>query len=320
MSLVEILVRLIINVLHAKARACCFMVKIILIFSCSSLTFAANDEQAVDDGESIGTPPVIGNFALDNSQQPSPLISFGQTIIDRNQVQLYLQTISPYHTGGAFANANVTLAYGISDSTALTFNYPLRSSPALKSLYSIQLLDISLQLEHAFYTSGNSKLQDQATIVGAITLPTHESRSIDAIVGYGVPSYFLGTTFNRTYVDWLVFTSPGVLITTTSNHIRIGSQILYQAGVGHNILYVSDESILFGLVEFDGQYAEKNVFYGYANHDSGGNVIFLTPSVSFSTPHTITQVGVGFPVVQNLNGNQIATDYFVAATFTWTIA
>ncbi len=126
-------------------------------------------------------------------------------------------------------------------------------------------------------------------------------------------------TYNRTYVDWLGFVSPGVLLTTSSNNVRLGSQFLYQAGIGRNIFAVSGQSILFGLLEFDGQYTEKEQLLGRDNPNSGGNVISLIPSISFSTKNTMTQVGVGFPIIQALYGNQKKMNYFIEANFAWTI-
>ena len=296
-----------------------FFIRILFIFSFSTPSFAANDELAANEGTSKGAPPSIGNFALRTSQQPGPLISLGQNIIDANQVLLTLATVSPFPNGGAFDIVNATLNYGFTDYTSLYFNYPLRADTAFNSHRSLRFLDVSLQIEHAFYAAGNNKFQDQATIVGGLTLPTHENSSIDKIDGFGAPSYFLGTTFNRTYVDWYLFASPGAVITTRSDNIKIGSQILYQAGVGHNIFSVKNKAMLFALLEFDGQYTQKNNLGGFIDYDSGGNVISLTPSISFNTNHTMTQIGIGFPVVQNLNGDQDKINYFIAANFTWTI-
>ena len=305
--------------LFIKERIKLCIVKILFLFSFSTLSFAASDEIAVNEGTSSSTPPAIGNFALRDSQQPGPLISFGQNIVDTNQVLLAIATVSPYPNGGAFDIVNATLTYGFTDNTSLFFNYPLRADTSFNNQRSLKFLDPSLQLEYAFYNKGNNKFQDQATIVGGLTLPTHENSSIDQIEGFGKPSYFFGTTFNRTYVDWYLFASPGAVITTPFNNIKMGSQFLYQAGAGHNIISVKDKVMLFALLEFNGQYTKKNNLNGFIDPDSGGNVISLTPSISFNTNHTSTQIGVGFPVLQNLNGDQSHTNYFVAANFTWTI-
>ena len=287
----------------------------------SGFAFSTSDEIAELSGSSSSNPPNIGNFSLPSPQQPGPLLSFGQTLIGRNHQQLEYTTFSPFHVVGPFRNMNASIISGLTDSTSLYFTYPITSDSSTRSLHATAIGDVTLQLEHAFYTEGNRQYQEQATVVGAMTLPLQEvSPSRNKAIGYGSPTYFLGTTFNRTYVDWLVFVSPGAWFTTTSNNVRLGSQGLYQAGLGHTIVSVTDKSILFGLLELDGQYTYKDEVFKHGLPNTGGNVIALTPSISLATENLIAHVGVGFPVVQNLNGTQKLTDYFIAASFTLTIA
>lgn len=293
----------------------------ICIFSLlySSGGFATSDDIAALTGQSVATPPNKGNFALPSPQQPGPLLSFGQTLIGRNQVQLNYSTFSPYHVVGAFRNMNAALTFGLTDDTSVYFDVPVAAEYSARSVRSTALKDATLQLEHAVYTAGNQRYQEQSTVVGAITLPINDPALTKAIKGYGSPAYFIGGTYNRTYVDWLFFASPGYWQTTTSDHLKIGSQWLYQAGLGHSICSVTDQSLLFGLLEMDGQYTYRDQVFGRSRRNTGGNVVALTPSLSLAFRHLITQVGVGFPVIQNLNGNQTKTDYFIAANFIWTI-
>lgn len=289
----------------------------ILSILCSSVVFARNDDNAVQTGQSGGqSPPNIGNFALPGPQQPGPLMSFGQTLIGRNQWQLQYSTFSPYYVAAPFKNMNASMIFGMTDDTAVYFNYPVASdsSPPARTLK-----DTVLQLEHAVYAYGNQRYQEQTTVVGAVVLPLDQGDITNNISGYGSPAYFLGGTYNRIYVDWLYFVSPGYSLPTTSNHLKIGPQWLYQAGLGRSICSVTDQSILFGLLEINGQYAYKNKYFGLFDINSGGNVVALTPSLSLSFRHLMAQVGVGFPVVQDLNGNQTKTNYFIATTFTWTM-
>lgn len=290
-----------------------------LILLLGQLSYAATDNQeSINDP--TNAPPNIGNFALSSPQQPGPLLSFGQTLIGRNHLQLYYTTFSPYDIVPPFKNMNTSLVYGFTDKTSLYFNYPLAADSSARSVRTTNLTDITLQLEHAVYVSGNHRYQDQATLVGAITIPTSEATTPKFPKGYGAPAFFLGTTYNRTYVDWMMFVSPGALITTSSNSIRIGSQYLYQAGLGHNIIAITEKSTLFALLEFDGQYTEKTEVLKHKYPDSGGNTIALTPSLAFATQQLIINVGVGFPVVQRLFGKQAKVTHFVAANIIYTIA
>ena len=282
------------------------------------------DDLAVLDGNDKWPPPKVGNFALPGSQQPGPFVSFGQTLIGRNYLQLTFSTYSPYRDiSGPFDTLNASLTYGVTDNTSLYFNFPVSADRQAGSRashnFSLGLRDISLQLEQAIYTAGNKRYQDQITIVGALLLPINDVTNVNIPEGYSPPSYFFGTTYNRTYVDWFGFVSPGFLFSTSHDGLRLGSQYMYQAGIGRNIFFVGEQSSLFGLLELDGNYTEKNRGFGADFADSGGNVITLTPSLTLSTQTLMVQVGIGFPVVQNLYGSQNKMDYFIASNIVWTI-
>lgn len=277
--------------------------------------FAANDENAVQTGQSIGTPPKIGNFALPTPQQPGPLLAFGQTLIGRNQLQLVYSTYSPYHVTGAFRNMNASLTYGFTDETSVFFNVPVASNLDIPPMFK----DATLQLEHSIWAAGNEKYQAQTSVVAAMTLPIQELKLTDEIEGYRSPVYFLGGTYTLTYIDWFFFTSPGYWQTTTSHHVKIGSQWLYQAGIGHNICSVTDQSMLSFLLEMDGQYDARTQVFRTPLDNTGGNIVTLAPGFILAFRHLMVQVGVGLPVSQHLNGDQTKTDYFIAANFTWTV-
>lgn len=324
------------------------LAKATLLLCFWNLSYAATDELSVVDQEDSDSPPSVGNFALPSPQQPGPLMSFGQTLIGQKYIQLSLNTFSPYSAsaGGAFNTVNASAVYGLSDNTAFYFSYPIQDDIQTRTHRKAGLLDASVQLEHAVYSAGNNHYQEQATVLGAVTIPlNHESallvkkrdeerraimrrggtteeitRAVSRTkLDYGSPTFFAGATYNRTYADWLGFVSPGFLITTPINQIQLGSQWYYQAGIGRNIYSISNESILFALVELDGQYTEKDYMYDRYNPNSGGNVIDITPSIWFSMRHFIAQVGVGFPIVQNLYGNQTKTNYYIATNISWTI-
>jgi len=111
----------------------------------------------------------------------------------------------------------------------------------------------------------------------------------------GSPSFFLGTTFNRTYVDWFVFSSPGAVLTTAKTGTKFGNSYLYQFGFGRNIADTNGW-ILAGMAEIDGDYTQRNRVRGIIDANSGGNVIYVTPSLWASTKKFIFQFGVGLPV------------------------
>jgi hypothetical protein len=65
------------------------------------------------------------------------------------------------------------------------------------------------------------------------------------------------------------------------------------------------------MIEFDGSYAEKDKIQGKTDPNSGGNVIFIVPSIWLSSKRWILQGGIGLPLLQNLNGHQDKIKYSI---------
>lgn len=258
------------------------------------------------------SPPNIGNFALPDAQQPGPFLSFGQSIIGQNQVQIYgvpsYLRIKPeqylsFYTSGV---------YGLSDKAAFLVTVPNAVKYDNDISKSNGLGDLYFQGEYAFYEKLNYRYDEQMSLVGGVTLPTG-SINQDPSTGLGSVSYFLGGSYNRMSVNWLWFTSAG--LTTISKHagIELGNQYFYQMGVGRNIKSETGKFIFSGLLEVNGIYTNKNKFEGSVVPDSGGNLIYIAPSLWFSTQKLFLQLGVALPASQALNGEQRKINYNLLA-------
>lgn len=201
-------------------------------------------------------PPSIGNFALPDSQQPGPFISFGQNIIDKNQIQIYSDPNYQRNTDQSFLEIPAVFLYGLTDESSILVTLPIAADYRSGAYHSSGMADISAQGEYAFYENSNSQYTEQMTLVSALTIPTG-SLSKNPPTGFGSMSYFLGGTYNHMSVDWLWFTSPGVMWITKHSNIKLGSQYLYQFGVGRNIKSEPNQYIFSALMEIDGTYFEK---------------------------------------------------------------
>lgn len=261
-------------------------------------------------------PLTLGNFALPISQQPAPLVGFGENIIDKGKVQLFLFADAFLGKDSRITDIIPGVLYGITNNFSFFFNAPLSPGNKNRDEHSSGLEDIFAQFEYAFYTGNNSNSVNQATVVANVAFPTGSS-SKDPPTGFGSSSFFIGTTFNHTQVDWFFFTSPGAVLTTTKDGTKFGDQLLYQFGFGRNI--PSPSGWIFAwMLEFDGQYSWKNKIKGRTDPDSGGNTIYMTPSLWFSSKRIILQFGAGYPMVQHLFGNQ--PKKFISIDFNFGVA
>lgn len=258
----------------------------------------------------------IGNLSLRASQQPGPLVSFGERVLDQGEIQLFL------FGDGFFGKKNYdtellgSFVYGITDTLSIYFDVPYAPANKYGNDKSSGIKDLIVQVEYAFYSGSEETWGEQATIVGAIQLPTG-SHSKDPPTGLGSPSFFMGLTFNRTEFEWVYFCSTGVHLTTRHRNFKAGNEFLYQGGIGRNIC-TPPGWIYAGIVEVIGLYTWQDRTNGQKDPDSGGNVIAIVPSIWISSEKTIFQLGVGYSVVEHLFGDQRKAPYSVYFNVGWT--
>lgn len=256
-------------------------------------------------------PLPIGNFSVPTVTQISPLVSFGQLLI--GEKALLPQLMGAYTRGhNSYANLiDPNVIYGIQDDLAVFFSVPYSLGERSGSSHSSGIKDVFLQLEYGFYSKRCSDYILEATVVGNVQFPTGSSLK-NPPTGAGSFSYFLGTTCAYLTANWYAFVSPGINLTSTHHGTKFGNSYLYQWGFARYIKQLSPRGWIFDLmVEFDGTYSEKNKIRGTTDPNSGGNVIFVIPSIWLSSKRWILQWGIGFPLLQNLNGHQTKAKYLI---------
>ncbi len=258
----------------------------------------------------------IGNLAFAESQQPGPLVSIGQNVLNKLQAQAALMPVEfkghDQYSVALFSN----LFYGFTDELTFLVSVPTAVPFAQDDHRSYGVSDVILQLEYAFYTKYYTTYYDQATFIASMTLPTG-SATKNPPTGTGANSFFLGGTLSRMGIDWFYFISGGGIMNASSHGQKHGDQALYQCGIGRRILN-TEEWLLDWMVEFDGYYACRDRDHGVSDPNSGGNVIYITPSLWLSSTHVIYQIGIGFPVQQTLFGHQNKNHCLIIGNFAWT--
>lgn len=261
------------------------------------------------------TPPKIGNFALPASQQPSALFGFGGNIIDKGEVQIFSFVDGYYGKKRVATDTIPSILFGITDKWSVYFNFPTSPYNQDGRYTSKGLMDFFIQFEYAFYIKSTSDYIDQATLVGNIAFPTGSSNK-NPHTGAGAPSYFLGATYYHSAIDWFFFTAPGAILPGSNHGTKYGDQFLYQFGFGKN--FPSPPGWIYAwLLELDGQYSKKDRIHGHLDPNSGGNWIYVTPSLWISSKEMLFQFGVSLPINQNLFGKQRKFDYGFDLNFAW---
>lgn len=253
----------------------------------------------------------IGNFALPASQQPGPLVGFGQNMLDQHDLQFFTYIDNISGNKKEVTRIIPTALYGIRDNFSLYVELPIVAKYQLDDAKSHGVQYLLGQLEYAFYDKVAQELTEQITAVVNMTFPISSNCQIPYI-GFGSSTFFLGFTASRVSPSWYYFISSGATVTTECEKTKFGNQYLYQAGLSRNIAGISDKLICNVTLELDGMYAERNTIVGVINQNSGGNTITLGPSIWVSTSHWIFQCGIAWYVYQNLFGIQNKNDYYIA--------
>ncbi|KTD53781.1 hypothetical protein Lsan_4191 [Legionella santicrucis] len=280
-------------------------------------------------------PPPIGNYALGTSQQLGPFFSFGQNIVDKNQFIVSYLPSYIYSKGQSILEGDPSLLYGITDSMSLLVTLPYAFRYNNGTITRSGIGDLAIDLEYAFYNFENSKYSDQATIIFSPTFPVSNLDTIskknnprqrvsgfsrkNSPASFSANSYFVGTTYSRMSIDWYGFLAPGVLLIEKHDSIQQGTQYYYNLGIGRDIKSKEKKYIFAGLLELNGQYSAKTTLASNTVPNTGGNLIYITPSLWFSTPKIVVQVGISLPINQYWYGNQSNVSYYTGSIITWTI-
>ncbi len=282
----------------------------LLLILFNSVIFASLEDE--DKNDKKDDPIKQGNFSLPGSQQPGPLVSFGEHIIAKGKVQLYLQADDFAGKNKHLVDALPGILYGIADNFSVFLSFPMAIDFRYGNNHSSGIEDIFLSFEYAYYNTKSKHSVSQGTILGTVFFPSGIITK-EPSTGNGAVSFFIGTTFNKTYTEWFFFGSPGALFPTTNGGTRIGNEYDYQLGFGRNIKSVPDKYIFAWMVEMDGAYFERDRINGILNPNSGGNLVYVTPSIWYSTKKLIFQVGVGGVLTQHWLGNQTPEKYLITA-------
>lgn len=272
-------------------------------------------------------PPQLGNFSLPASQQPGPLYSFGQNVIQKNQLIFFIGPSYQRVNNGSMVQQLNSLLYGISDYNSLLIASPYAFDLQQDGSYSSGFGDTSIQFEQSIFSKSSNTYTQDATVLFGFSTPTGSAQK-NPPTGGGTYSYFLGTTYNETYVYWMWFISTGMTLKgsyqDTLQHEPVftspGNEYLYQAGFGRNISSVPGKYELEFLIELGGTYFERTYTNGSINPLSGGNIIYATPSLWYSTPNWFLQLGCSVPVVQSWNDPSNINRYIISSSIGYTFS
>ncbi|MDA2919201.1 transporter [Desulfobacterota bacterium AH_259_B03_O07] len=109
-------------------------------------------------------------------------------------------------------------------------------------------------------------------------------------------------------------------INTEAENFEMGDDLVYDLAYEFRVYPwtlpdVGVPNFLYLVAEANGIFSQKDKLHGKTIDDSGGNILFLSPGIQLATKRFILEASIQLPVIQDLNGNQVETDFVLTGGF-----
>lgn len=180
--------------------------------------------------------------------------------------------------------------------------------------------DLTLLGRYTVYARDYPYGTTRFSLLGGVKLPTGDddlrpitTKSVDFPLG-GVSTVTWG--FGRHEIDAdLVYR-----INTEAEGFERGNELDHDFAYEFRIYpwtlpEVGVPNFMYLVAEANGVFSQKSKLNGKTIENSGGYTLFLSPGIQFATRRFILEASIQLPVIQALNGNQVKTDFVLAAGF-----
>lgn len=162
-----------------------------------------------------------------------------------------------------------------------------------------------------------------------IKAPTGEDDATDPLgrlppnvqVGSGSWDPFVGVVATYQTLDYQLDSQFSYRANNEANRFRSGDIVRLDGSLQYRLrpreLTGGVPGFLYGVIEVNLAYHDRNHAGGLENPDSGGTRVFLTPGVQYVTRRWIVEGSVQIPVSQDLNGAALENGYIARAGFRW---
>jgi outer membrane putative beta-barrel porin/alpha-amylase len=244
------------------------------------------------------------------------------------------------HTSKALWSYSAGFAYGITDDLTVGFRLPfiyrndirepehdyIGSDAEIENLGDVEGIgDTSIYGQYRFLQNNNT----HASVILGLKAPTGktsrktvhhgETAILDAEFQPGSGSWdgIFGLAFTQQW-DAISLDSSLVysLSTEGTQDTDLGDIFSYNFALSYKILGQNDMSLATSpvgvdlVMEVNGEWRDKEETRGEDDHNSGGNLVFLSPGMRVrASKFASLAVSFGIPVVEDTNGNQDEPDY-----------
>ncbi len=216
--------------------------------------------------------------------------------------------------------------YGFSSKASILVKVPIISKE-LRAINSPDrgdtgIGDTTVLGKYRVYTNNFKGGTSRLSLVGGLELPTGRDDERDSVgllpaplqLGSGAVDFIVGAAHTFQTLDYELDADFRYKNNREANQFDFGDVFQYNFSFQKRILPATlpDKGIYSqwnALLEFNGSVAGKNESLGVSVPNSGGHSLFLSPGIQYVSQRTVYEFSFQQPILQNLNGNQLETDY-----------
>lgn len=272
--------------------------------------------------------PFFTNTAQTVGFESNAFRTFSRVLV-RNQLQIEGQEVPDPEDRRVLVFAQVfAVPLRITSDTVITLAAPIfhkelafnDSAAARRELSGRGFGDLTFSVKRRFYQNDFLGGGVQAAFLGGLKLPTGDSDQLDdqgnllprsLQLGSGSLDVPIGLTFTA-FKGRVGFTSDFLYqFNNESDGFRFGDQTKVNLAVGYRVSpreYSSfQDKVLNAYLELNTSVAKQAVLNGQDLLNTGGTTVFLTPGIQWVlSPRFLVEAAFQIPVVQDLNGSQLA--------------
>ena len=205
------------------------------------------------------------------------------------------------------------ILYGLTADLAVTLALPLvlekKTAAGGVAQSSSGPGDLGIRLKYRFWRRDRPGLQDAAALVVGTELPTGDDDTTPRL-GSGSTDFLVGLTAARESLVWYYFGDVRYRLNSRDDGLKIGDRFFADVAIGirpRPTEYLKLDLVL--LAELNWESRQRNELYGVDVGNTGGDLLFLSPSFFLTYRNWAVKGGVQLPVQHNLHGDQPEDDY-----------
>jgi len=264
----------------------------------------------------VGLTPHKGEFIF-RVQSRYTLKGDDPTSQDRETRILAIPVVGVY---GFTSKASILVKVPFLDKELSSLNSPDRGDNGIG--------DITVLGKYRVHTVNFKGGTSRLSLIGGLELPTGDDDESDSQgtlpaslqLGSGSVDVIAGGAYTYQTLSHEFDMDLRYIFNQEANDFEFGDVFKYNFSFQKRIhpSVLPDEGIYSqwnALIELNGSYSQHSESSGSSVADSGGHTLFLSPGIQFVSQRAVVEASVQLPVVQDLNGTQVETDYTLVLSF-----